>query len=328
MRTSYSMWRSWKNCRKKCQLRYLEGYVPIDKPESLNFGALIHACLEHWYGAESFDLNGSAVYICAAESLFEKQFQDAIVRALGMMDAYMQKYPTEKWEVVAVEREFEADIINPETGAKSRSFTMGGKVDLIVKSHDGYWLMEHKTASKIDAGYIERLWTDFQIILYSHYIEQTMGIKLQGVIYNILQKCPLKMKQGETEDEFQGRYKKLCAKNKTGTSTAQRQMSESEADYFNRIQEWYKQNDAFHREEILINRGKIKELQHELWELTKSFLEAQRRGMYYRNDSFCYHWNRPCQYFPYCSSNENPLVLENLYQKEAPHSELSNTALF
>ena len=38
----------------------------------------------------------------------------------------------------------------------------------------------------IDGDYLERLWTDFQITIYAHYVEQAMGIPITGIIYNVL----------------------------------------------------------------------------------------------------------------------------------------------
>ena len=64
----------------------------------------------------------------------------------------------------------------PATGAASRSFVLAGKVDGIVRIGDDYFLLEHKTAAQLDADYLERLWTDFQITIYAYYVEQTMGI--------------------------------------------------------------------------------------------------------------------------------------------------------
>ena len=58
-------------------------------------------------------------------------------------------------------------------------------MDGIVRQDGQYFLLEHKTASQIDASYLERLWTDFQIILYAWYLEQTLGITVSGIIYNV-----------------------------------------------------------------------------------------------------------------------------------------------
>ena len=169
--------------------------------------------------------------------------------AKAMMRGYMRTYgPAEDFEVVDLEKVFNGKIFNPETGASSRSFDLAGKVDGIVKIDGEYWLLEHKTASVIDSGYLERLWMDTQIILYSHYIEKTMGIKITGVLYNILAKARLKQSTGETEEEFQARRAELIAKSKTGKSTAKRKMPETDEDFAKRLNAKYEQPNMFHRE--------------------------------------------------------------------------------
>ena len=44
------------------------------------------------------------------------------------------------------------------------------------------------------------------------------------------------------------------------------------------------------------------------------------------NTDYCFHYNRPCAYFPICRSNENPNVIENLYRRVEKHPELTETA--
>ncbi len=98
------------------------------------------------------------------------------------MTGYANRFPGEDFEVVALEKTFEGNIINPATGASSRSFTLAGKVDGIVRQDGKYFLLEHKTASQIDSGYLERLWTDFQIHLYAWYVEKALGWRISGTV--------------------------------------------------------------------------------------------------------------------------------------------------
>ena len=128
-------------------------------------------------------------------------------------------------------RHFEGPIINPATGAASRSFVLAGKVDGIVRIGDDHYILEHKTAATIDADYLERLWTDFQIAIYSQYVEQALGIPITGVIYNVLAKARLQQGKGETEEEYQARRAELLAKSKTGKTTAKRKLPESDEEF-------------------------------------------------------------------------------------------------
>ena len=57
-------------------------------------------------------------------------------------------------------------------------------------------------------------------------------------------------------------------------------------------------------------------------ELTQAFLDARRRGVFYENTSHCFQYGRPCPYFALCRSGGSPIVIENQYQRVAPHEEL------
>ncbi len=239
-----------------------------------------------------------------------------------MMTAYASRYASEPFEVVALEKTFEGAIINPTTGFPSRSFCLAGKVDGIVRIGDEFFLLEHKTASQLDSDYLERLWTDFQITIYAHYVEQTMGLPITGILYNILVKAKLQQGKGESVEEFEVRRAELLAKSKTGKTTAKRRLPESDAEFQQRMAAKYAEPAMLHREMLYLSRDRFDVLRSELWELTQAFLDARRRGVFYQNTSFCFHHHRPCSYFALCRSDGNPNVLENFYQRVEPHEEL------
>ena len=163
MMTTYSMWSKFRNCRKACEWRYIKELVPLERDPSLAFGSVIHACLELWHRHR--DLERVLAHINGAypdRGGEEKQKADWNL-ATAMMKGYAARYPTEEFEVVGLEAPFEGPIVNPATGAASRSFTLAGKIDGIVKKDGQYFLLEHKTASLIDSGYLERLWGDAPI---------------------------------------------------------------------------------------------------------------------------------------------------------------------
>jgi hypothetical protein len=136
--------------------------------------------------------------------------------------------------VVEIEKEFVGEIRNPDTGRQSQTFRIAGKVDGIVRCHDGLYLLEHKTASTVDASYLDKLWTDTQIALYCYYLRE-LGYPIVGVIYNVLLKSRLKQGKGETQEEYEVRHAELAAKNKSGKSTAKRQMPETDEEFQARL---------------------------------------------------------------------------------------------
>mgnify|MGYP005838515375 FL=1 len=322
MVTTYSMWNLFRNCRKAAELRYLEHLVPLERDRNLQFGSLIHECLELWHCQRDLALVLDLIdRRCAARAQDEDQKRDWHL-ATAMMRAYAARYAEEEFEVIALEHVFEGPILNPATGAASRSFRLAGKVDGIVRCGQEYFILEHKTASQLDSDYLERLWTDFQITLYAHYVEQTMGLPITGILYNVLVKARLQQSKGETEEEFETRRAELLAKSKTGRTTARRREPEPDEDFQRRLGEKYTDAAMFHRERLYLSRERFDILRAEVWELTQAFLDARRRGVFYQNTSFCFNYQRPCPYFALCRSNGNPNVIENFYQRVEPNEEL------
>jgi hypothetical protein len=322
MVSTYSMWSLFRNCRKAVEWRYLEQLVPIQRDRNLHFGSIIHECLQTWHQQRDLDEVLALIdRLCPYRLQDESQRRDRHL-AIAMMTAYATRYGAEEFEIVALEKTFEGSITNPATGAASRSFVLAGKVDGIVRIGGDYFVLEHKTAAQIDGDYLEKLWTDFQITLYSHYVEQTMGIPITGILYNVLVKAKLKQGQGETEEDYQERRAELLAKSKTGKTTAKRRMPETDAEFQQRLAEKYADPTMLHREMLYLSRDRFDILRSELWELTQAFLDARRRGVFYQNTAFCFNYQRPCPYFALCRSNGNPNLIENFYQRVAPNEEL------
>ena len=320
--STYSMWSLFRNCRKAFEWRYLEELVPLERDRNLALGTVIHQCLEVWHSTRQLE-----AVLDTIDRAYPNRDQEAQQRrewhlATAMMRGYAARYADEEFEVVALEKTFEGKIVNPATGASSRSFTLAGKVDGVVRIGDEHYLLEHKTASQLGGDYLERLWTDFQIVLYSRYVEQALGIRLAGVLYNVLVKARLVRSLGETEVEYEARRAALIAKSKTGKTSAKRKLPESDEAFQERLAAKYSDPQMFHRERLYLSRDRFEELQAQLWELTQAYLEARRRGVFYQNTAFCFHYRRPCAYLPLCQAGGSPVVAENLYQKVPPHEEL------
>ncbi len=326
MVSTYSMWNSFRNCRKQAELRYLQHLLPLERDRNLHYGSLIHDCLQLWHtGRDLAAVLALIDRLCPNRIHDENQRLDAHL-ATAMMKAYASRYAAEDFEVVALEKTFEGPIVNPATGAASRSFVLAGKVDGIVRIGDEHYLLENKTTSQLNSDYLERLWTDFQITIYAYYVEQTMGIPITGILYNILVKAKLQQSKGETEEEFEARRAELLAKSKTGKTTAKRKLPETDEEFQQRLAEKYTEPTMLHREMLYLSRDRFDILRTELWELTQAFLDARRRGVFYQNTGFCFNYHRPCAYFPICRSNGNPNVVENLYTITPPHEELRAAA--
>jgi RecB family exonuclease len=323
---TYSALNTFRNCPRKYKNRYLDNLRPRERAEALSFGSVIHTAIELWYRSSDSEsrLRDVLTYIADA---FENRVVDSnqMVQwhlAKAMFRGYAERYATEEFEIVEVEKEFVGEIRNPDTGRQSQTFRIAGKVDGIVRCYDGLYLLEHKTASTVDASYLDKLWTDTQIALYCYYLRE-LGYPIVGVIYNVLLKSRLKQGKGESQQEYAVRHAELAAKNKSGKSTAKRQMPETDDEFQSRLTEWYSRPEAFHREFIYLSEDRLAMLQDEVWEITQQYLDARRRGKWLLNTSNCFSYQRPCEYLSYCQSGFNPNVADNLYEIALPNEELS-----
>jgi hypothetical protein len=323
---TYSALNTFRNCPRKYKNRFLDKLRPLERAEALSFGSVIHTAIELWYRSQEAEsrLRDVLTYIDDAfeNRLVEPNLMVQWHLAMAMIRGYAKRYANEEFEVVEVEKEFVGEIRNPDTGRQSQTFRMAGKVDGIVRCHDGMYLLEHKTASTVDASYLDKLWTDTQIALYCYYLRE-LGYPIVGVIYNVLLKSRLKQGKGETQEEYEARKAELASKNKSGKSTAKRQMPETDEEFQDRLTEWYSRPEAFHREFIYLSEDRLAMLQEEVWEITQQYLDARRRGKWLLNTSNCFSYQRPCEYLAYCQSGFNPIVADNLYEIALPNDELS-----
>ena len=295
---TYSATRAFLDCPQKYDWRYRQCLAPKEIPVALTFGGLIHASLELWH-------KGNAEQALAIIDIETDLAPQDKAKAMGIMRAYIDRYPTEPFEVKALEMEFKQPIINPATKHSSRTYTMRGKVDGIVYMDGEYYLLEHKTTSSIDEAYLMRLSKDRQIILYQIYMERQLGKTFAGVIYNILEKPRIRQKQKETDEEF-----------------AERCYEESS------------KPEAMHREIMRFNAYKKRMAEDHHWHLLKVMMLMENGSMpYYQNDGNCTQWGRPCPYLPLCqfktshvpnsqSKQELLRLQEALYDKRIPHAEL------
>jgi hypothetical protein len=120
-----SAMRAYRSCPRKFQIRYVLRMRPIKKAETLTTGHSIHAALDV-YRRSGGDLD-------AAKKALETE--DPFVRAKeeAMLLGYAARWgkPT---GIIAVEQTFRIPLVNPETGAASRTFSLGGRVDAIVET--------------------------------------------------------------------------------------------------------------------------------------------------------------------------------------------------
>jgi PD-(D/E)XK nuclease superfamily protein len=118
--------KTFRACAKRYYYRYeLLLKLKANDPEPLRLGKSVHRALEVWW-ASGYDVE---------KALRELDDTDAFKRAKesAMVLAHHVRWESEKIKIVAVEQEWRADLVNPDSGRTSQTFVLGGKFDGIVE---------------------------------------------------------------------------------------------------------------------------------------------------------------------------------------------------
>jgi len=120
-----SAMRAYRSCPRKFQLRYVLRMRPIKKAETQSTGHSVHAALDVLRRTEG-DLQ-------AALAALETEDPYTRAKEAAMITGYLVRWGTPKG-IIAIEQTFRINLVNPETGAASRTFSLGGRVDAIVQT--------------------------------------------------------------------------------------------------------------------------------------------------------------------------------------------------
>jgi hypothetical protein len=117
--------RTYRSCPRKYFYRYELQLRPLRaEAEPLRAGKSVHAALESW-SKSGGDLE-------LALTCLDKEDPYKYAKEAAMVTGYHAR-----WEkptgVIAVEKEWQMELVNPETGAASRTFRLGGKMDGVVE---------------------------------------------------------------------------------------------------------------------------------------------------------------------------------------------------
>jgi len=183
---------TFQRCARAHELRYEQGIATVATPHALTFGTAVHAALEAFWRAWQGD--GFGATESALDALLGHALDDeSLVRARVMVAAYCARYTrlAARCDVLGVEMEFRAPIVDPWTGARVPGWELAGKIDALVRLPDGrVAIVEHKTAGRdVSAGsdYRTRLTLDAQVGIYFDGAE-ALGHPADLCLYDILAK--------------------------------------------------------------------------------------------------------------------------------------------
>ena len=308
-----------RRCLREHHLQYEEGYRGVHVSDALRFGTLWHLGMEGWWRAglaAEARLDMAAAYVSAAPDV--DPF-DA-VKVEELLRGYDARWGGEVYETLAVELEFRVPMVNPGTGAASRTWQMGGKMDLLLRQGDRVLLGEHKTSSEdISPGsnYWRRLRLDGQVGTY-YAGASALGYDVEACLYDVIHKPTIRPAKATPADAR--KFKK------DGTLYAnQREADETPAEYRARLREDIAEHPEayYQRAEVVRLEDEMRDYLFDTWNLGRLIREAELAQRWPRNPDACTRYGRLCGFFPACTG-EAGLDDTTLYQRsDSVHPELS-----
>lgn len=285
-------------CPRAYNIAYVQKIRPVESSAALAFGTAIHALLEVYWNNLQKDLEDSdfGPVLKSIPDLYDQ------AKAWALILGYAQKWrasDVETYNTVCVEAPFQAPLMNPETGALSRTWALAGKIDGIIeeKATGKTVILEHKTTSMDvapGADYWLKLPIDGQVSGY--YVgAQALGFDCRDCVYDVIRKPSIKpLKATPVEAR---KYKK------DGTLYATcRETDETPAEYFARLKadiaerpDWY-----FARQSVARPDKDLVDYLEDMWMVGRQIADAERLNRWPRNPSSCNGYGK-CDYFDVCA---------------------------
>lgn len=314
--------RCFRECSRKHQLAYVDGWRPAVEPEALRFGSLIHTALEqYWLTILSNQASVFPTSRCVdnaleairgrAADLFEQARADEMVRG------YAARWLAEdyaSYEVLAVEPQFETPLWNPMTNAESRTWRLAGKIDAIVKrrADQRKIVVEHKTSSEdISDGsnYWPKLALDHQCSIYALGAE-SLGHSVDEIMYDVLLKPAQRPLKATPVEERKFTKEGVLYKN-------QREFDETPDEYRLRVREAIMSDLSryFQRRAIPRTMSQIREFLIDAWQQGRAMRDMELDGYSPRNPEACHRFGT-CQFWSLCSTGADPAELPGEFVKK------------
>lgn len=297
--------KTFRRCIKEHHLAYDLGYRPVHEAEALRVGTLIHRGLEfYWRAWDLWRVDPWRAVRDALDAMSPLAIDGFdLARAEVMLIAYHERwhrtYVDAEFEVLGVEVEFKAPLINPATGAASRTYEQGGKIDALIRRNGRVYIVEHKTTTEnIGAGtpYWLRLTIDAQVSTY-YRGARSLGHDVAGCEYDVLTR-PLLRPLIATPVEDRKHNKK------TGELYAnQRDRDETPAEFHGRLVTAIADNPEkyFQRGEVVRFDSEERDAAFDTWQSTRMMRETELAERWPRNPDACMRFGRPCDYFGVCT---------------------------
>lgn len=311
---------TFRRCQREHYFAYLLGIRSREDAETLRFGSLMHKGLEAWWEAVRLGLDADMRLARALGAIAGDEASDEYehAKAFVLMRGYDARWGSElSDEVTAVEAEFCAPIVNPDTDATSRTYALGGKIDVLFARS----FMEHKTTSDdigVGSVYWRKLLLDPQVSTY-YAGAKSLGHEVDGCVYDVIRKPGLRPFKATPAD--------VRKYTKDGRLYAnQHDLDETAEEYAARLVEEVGANPDkyYQRGNVVRLEAEEREAQQDTWDLARMMRENVLVERYPRNTDACTRYGRVCPYFAVCTNTatlEDPALFERV---DNVHRELAS----
>ena len=296
IRLSYSSIALFLKCRHAWYLRYIKGYEKIKVHIPFIMGDCIHYGLHKIYLKEDNYVEDTLKYLEERKQelrdnlVMSTHLEEELIKAQyiieGMLVGYVEKHGEFINETTHIVNEKE-DLYEVAPGIKILV-----KLDNILENEGKKYNHEIKTTTRLTVEYVNAIMTDLQTgIYYSVYNE--IYKPLDGIIYDVLKKPTIRVKQNETVTE-----------------------------YLQRLIQWYKETEGvFHMEKIkypILKKGEIFNLIKVVANDILRCIDIDNE--FYKNYTSCYGKGFKCDMYDICHIGENAstmaIIKVNLKKKE------------
>ena len=253
-------------------------------------------------------------------------------KCLGLMAGYDSRWREAPYLIDEVECTRTSGLWNPESGARSRTFTLAGKIDVRARDRatGARVLIDHKTTSQEiadpNATYWRQLAIEGQV---THYmlLEWESGSKVEYALWDVVRKPSISPKLiAKKERETILVERRYCGDTLTDGEVDEFAAGDREtpAMYAARLAldctaerpQWY-----FQRRQVPRLDSELHEYAVELWGHAQEIILARRLERHPRNSGACMNYGKPCKFLGICSGHDTA-ESENWVAKPSVHAEL------
>lgn len=236
-------------------------------------------------------------------------------KCFGLLNGYDNRWLYAPYWIDSVESVMTSDLYNPESGRKSRSFTLAGKLDVRATevATDAKVLFDHKTASvdiaDLNSPYWRILAIEGQV---SHYmlLEWLNQNKVDFGIWDVMRKpsiAPKGLSKADTKAVFDTSMYFEFMLDETELEKFRAEERETPLMYAARLSadcmqerpDWY-----FQRRKVPRLDSEIRDYAIEVWGHSQDILATRQSGRWPRNSGACFTYNSPCKFLGICSGHD------------------------